>query len=187
MSLPGLSQTGVNKARKCKLELDSAQRILLLLSTTTTTTSESNVAGIGDTSASGCAANNAAASSGLSSKINSIGKTHSHDRSHHHSQHCSHGHESHASQSPYRGAFSAADGSGSGGSAGDVVSGGSGGDHRRKDALHEGERVLRMLRRSKAVCKVAEAGCLVRANRAAQATEALRDLLLEVSELQKET
>lgn len=156
------------KARECLLELNTAQRLLSKPPPPTQT---------GDTGdATGTCCGGAAGSTGG-------GHDHGHANAHAHSHqgHDHHGRDEQACPAP-RSSTGCAGSAVVGGDAGVKTRAGSGTTRaREEDAKRVAEGAMGVLQRAKVVCVVAEGDCLLRDGRAAQATEALRDLLLEVS------
>lgn len=154
---------GVSKARECLLELNTAQT--LLRRSLPDDGQDEHAPGEGGSSTTTCSGGGDGGGKGCDG----------HDQTHSHS----HGHHGHAPSAQDGVALTGpASGRGGGGTGG-------GGDDAAVAGGREGEvkamaRAMTVVRRAKATCRVAEGACLLRGGRAAEATEALRDLLFEV-------
>lgn len=195
-----LPSAGVNKARQCLQELDLAERKLLHLSPPMAF-KDNDTRGTDNTDTEPCAGSSAATvgDGSVGSKRSCCGEAASipdsdsgarvaHDHSHHgythgHDHGGNHGQQRSVSTPSCEGASAAEHNSSiSTGDAANVVNSDLAGDCEGGDAVKERERAMRVLRRARAMCRVAEGGCFLRKGRAAQATEVLRDLLLEVGD-----
>lgn len=155
------------KARECLLELNTSQRFL-------SKSSPSKQKSDADQAVATCCGGGGGNTGG--------GHDHAHAHAHAHAHH-GHGHRD-RDQQPCP-APSAGCAGGAVGHAGAIMGAGGASRARKEDARKVAAGAMGVLRRAKVVCVVAEGDCLLGDGRAAQATEALRDLLLEVSEDRK--
>lgn len=192
-----LNTPGVSKARECLAELKAACALLLLLPDDEviagTSECDDDAEGVLTTGSSGHASSDKCCSGGRLKGNCGHGQSpsHSHEHDHHHHQqhHCHEcGVKNSISGSRSEGVIAGGCAPGisenSGSSSGCIVAAEAatkGGEKSRK--REKGGKIglaEAILRRAKVECRVAEGTCLLRGGRAAEATEALRDLLLEV-------